>query len=122
MDASRSKIKYFKHNDVEHLEQLLEQQAKDDRKHPKLAKMTRRFLVVEGIYMNTGQICKLDKMVELKRKHKLRLFIDESISFGVLGATGRGITEHLSISVSQQTADFACKHITTPSSGSCSNL
>ena len=100
LDASRSKIKYFKHNDISHLVQLLEQQAKDDKKNPTLANKVRRFLVVEGIYMNTGSICKLDQMIELKHKYKLRLFIDESISFGTLGSTGKGITEHLNISVS----------------------
>ena len=80
--------------------QLLEEQAKDDKKNPTLAKKVRRFLVVEGIYINTGNICKLDQMIELKHKYKLRLFIDESISFGTLGLTGKGITEHLNISVS----------------------
>jgi 7-keto-8-aminopelargonate synthetase-like enzyme len=42
----------------------------------------------------------MEKMVELKRRYKLRLFIDESISFGILGEHGRGITEHCNISVS----------------------
>ena len=55
--------------------------------------------MVEGIYMNTGNICKLDQMIDLKHKYKLRLFIDESISFGTLGSTGKGITEYLKISV-----------------------
>ena len=55
--------------------------------------------MVEGIYLNTGQICNLKDMILLKRKHKLRLFIDESISFGVLGQSGRGITEHQDILV-----------------------
>ena len=55
--------------------------------------------MVEGIYMNTGNICKLAQMINLKHKYKLRLFIDESISFGTLGLTGKGITEHLKISV-----------------------
>ena len=32
LDASRSKIKFFRHNDVEHLKQLLEQQAQEDKK------------------------------------------------------------------------------------------
>jgi len=32
LDASRSKIKYFKHNDAKHLEQILEQQALEDKK------------------------------------------------------------------------------------------
>ena len=62
LDASRSKIKYFRHNDTEHLEQLLEQQAAEDRRNPKQAKTSRRFLVVEGIYMNTGTVCNIDKV------------------------------------------------------------
>jgi serine palmitoyltransferase len=32
LDASRSKIKYFRHNDTAHLEQLLEQQASEDKR------------------------------------------------------------------------------------------
>ena len=62
MDASRSKIRYFRHNDTEHLEQLLEQQAAEDRRNPKQAKTSRRFLVVEGIYMNTGTVCNIEKV------------------------------------------------------------
>ena len=38
-------------------------------------------------------------MMELRHKYKLRLLIDESISFGSLGDTGRGITEHYNIPV-----------------------
>ena len=32
LDASRSKIKFFRHNDCDHLEQLLAQQAIEDKK------------------------------------------------------------------------------------------
>ena len=32
--------------------------------------------------------------IELKSKYKFRLILDENWSFGVLGRTGRGITEH----------------------------
>ena len=62
--------------------------------------MSRRFLIVEGIYMNTGEICNIEPMISLKRKYKLRLFIDESVSFGTIGENGRGITEYKNISVS----------------------
>jgi hypothetical protein len=62
--------------------------------------------VVEGIYLNTGDMCPLEKMVELKRRYKLRLFIDESISFGTLGDHGRGITEHKNISVCHFSISF----------------
>ena len=38
--------------------------------------------------------------MELKYKYKVRIFIDESASFGVLGHTGRGLTEHFNVPVS----------------------
>lgn len=97
LQASRSRIVYFRHNDIEHLRSLLEQQALADRKNPKKANATRRFLMVEGIYMNTGDICKLPELVALRKEYRLRLFIDESCSFGTLGKHGRGVTDHFNI-------------------------
>ncbi|XP_063413953.1 serine palmitoyltransferase 1-like [Mytilus trossulus] len=99
--ASRSRIKWFKHNDMEDLERLLLIQQDEDKKNPKKAKVTRRFVVVEGLYFNYGDICPLPKIVELKWKYKLRLFMEESFSLGVLGANGRGVTEHYNISVDE---------------------
>ena len=49
--------------------------------------------------MNSGDICPLPEIVELKTKHKVRLFVDESISFGTLGQHGRGVTEYFGIPV-----------------------
>ncbi|XP_075219139.1 serine palmitoyltransferase subunit I isoform X2 [Lycorma delicatula] len=97
LDASRSHINYFKHNDVEDLERLLKHQAQLDIKNPKKAEKTRRFLIVEGIYNKTGQICPLPELIELRKKYKLRIFIDESISIGTLGKHGRGLTEYFHI-------------------------
>ncbi|XP_063704024.1 serine palmitoyltransferase 1-like [Culicoides brevitarsis] len=96
LDASRSKIVFFKHNDMKDLEAKLEEQAKLDKKNPRKAAKTRKFLVAEGIYFNTGEICPLRELVELRKKYKLRMFLDESISFGCLGK-GKGLTEHLGI-------------------------
>lgn len=100
LDASRSKISYFKHNDVKDLERLLKEQDAIDRKNPKKASKIRRFIIVEAIYMNTGEMCPLSEIIELRKRYKLRLILDESISFGALGSHGRGITEHLNINVS----------------------
>nr|KAG5714100.1 hypothetical protein BaRGS_020428 [Batillaria attramentaria] len=66
---------------------------------PKKAKVTRKFLLVEGIYAKYGDTCPLPELVELKWKYKLRIILEESLSFGVLGASGRGITEHFDIPV-----------------------
>jgi len=97
LQASRSIIKMFRHNDPRHFEELLEEQAKLDAKNPKKAKTVRRFCVVEGIYAKTGEMCPLKEISVLCKKHKVRLIVEESISFGVLGKTGRGITEHLNV-------------------------
>ena len=99
LTASRSKIKLFKHNDVKDLARILDEQAKIDAKNPKKAAATRKFMVVEGLYMKTGDICPLPEIIELKKKHKIRLFLDESFSFGTLGEHGRGVTEHFNIPV-----------------------
>jgi serine palmitoyltransferase len=39
--------------------------------------------------MNYGDICPLPEIIELKVKYKVRLFIDESISFGTWEPTGK---------------------------------
>eukprot|EP00937_MAST-01D_sp_MAST-1D-sp2_P005197 g5197.t1 len=44
-----------------------------------------------------GDIPDLPRFVELKRRHKALLFVDEAHSLGTLGRTGRGITEHFGL-------------------------
>lgn len=97
IDASRSTVYYFKHNNLDHLETLLKEQQEREKKNPK--KLVKKFLICEGIYVNTGEICPLPGLVELRKKYQLRFFLDESISFGVLGDHGRGCTEYYNIEV-----------------------
>ena len=73
------------------LERLLKDQAIEDRKNPKKAKVTRTFMIVEGLYLNRGTICNLPKLIDFKYTYKVRLLIDESYSFATIGATGNGI-------------------------------
>ena len=51
--------------------------------------------------MNHGDICPLPDLVALKNEYKLRLFVEESYSFGTLGATGKGVTEHFDVDVNE---------------------
>lgn len=60
-------------------------------------KLNRKYVVVEGIYSNFGDLAPLDRIFELKEKYKYRLIVDESLSLGVLGETGRGACEHFGI-------------------------
>lgn len=93
LQASRSTVYFYKHNDMADLERLLLEKIPLHKKNPKL----RKFLVAEGIYMNTGEMCPLPELVAIRRKHQLRLFLDEGISFGTMGKTGRGLTEHFNV-------------------------
>ncbi|XP_039755647.1 serine palmitoyltransferase 1 [Pararge aegeria] len=93
IDASRSTVRYFRHNDMQDLERQLELAAWKKELNPK----RRAFLVAEAIYLNTGYMCPLRKLVELARRFKLRIILDESLSIGVIGKTGRGLTEHLNV-------------------------
>lgn len=88
------------------LEKKLLEQAKADLKNPKKAAKTRRFLIAEGIYMNTGEMCPLRELVELRAKYKLRLFLDETVSFGTVGKYGHGVTELLCVDKSE--VDLIC--------------
>lgn len=86
---SRSTIVYFKHNDMESLQSTLERMTFENKRAEKL----RRYIVVEAVYQNSGQIAPLDAIIRLKEKYRFRVLLDESNSFGVLGKSGRGLTE-----------------------------
>lgn len=96
---SRSKVEYFKHNDMEDLEKYLKKIRDDDVRLKRDATQQRRFIVTEGVFRSTGEICRLPKIIELKKEFCYRVIVDESISFGTLGKTGRGVTEHYNIPI-----------------------
>ncbi|XP_067601151.1 serine palmitoyltransferase 1 isoform X2 [Pseudorca crassidens] len=64
LQASRSDIKLFNHNDMDDLDRLLKEQEIEDQKNPRKARVTRHFIVVEGLYMNTGTICPLPELID----------------------------------------------------------
>ena len=37
--------------------------------------------------------------MEFRNKYKVPIFLEESLSFGVLGSTGKGAAEHFNVSV-----------------------
>ncbi|XP_059594764.1 long chain base biosynthesis protein 1 isoform X2 [Vitis vinifera] len=92
---SRSTIVYFKHNDMESLQNTLEKITLENKR----AKKLRRYIVVEAVYQNSGQIAPLDEIIRLKEKYRFRVLLDESNSFGVLGSTGRGLTEFFRVPI-----------------------
>lgn len=95
LQLSRSTIVYFKHNDMESLRNTLERVTQENTR----AKKLRRYIVVEAVYQNSGQVAPLDEIIRLKEKYRFRVLLDESNSLGVLGNSGRGLTEYYNVPI-----------------------
>jgi glycine C-acetyltransferase len=64
----------------------------------KLAQNDRyRIIVTDGVFSMDGNVAPVDKMVELAEKYDAMVMVDESHSAGVVGKTGRGVSEHFDI-------------------------
>ncbi len=85
---SRADALMFRHNDLDHLREMLARGR---------ANFNRVLVVIEGLYSMDGDIPDLPGIIALCRSHHAWLMIDEAHSIGVLGKTGRGITEHFGI-------------------------
>ncbi len=56
-----------------------------------------RIIVTDGVFSMDGNVAPVDKMVELAEKYDALVMVDESHSAGVVGRTGRGVSEHFNI-------------------------
>jgi glycine C-acetyltransferase len=66
----------------------------DLEKQLKLAQAQRfRLIVTDGVFSMDGNVAPLKKIVELANIYKAMVMVDESHSAGVVGETGRGVTE-----------------------------
>ncbi len=78
----------FAHNDWSALDGILSEQRHQ---------FEQVLIVLEGIYSMDGDYPDLPRFVEIKRRHKVFLMVDEAHSFGVMGNTGLGIREHFAL-------------------------
>ena len=77
---SRSKAIKFKHNDMNHVEELLKQHRK---------KYISCFLLSEGVFSMDGDRGKIKELAYLANKYDASIILDDAHGFGVLGK-GRG--------------------------------
>ncbi len=75
----------FKHNDIDDCEKQLQRATK-------LAEAQNGSILVitEGVFGMSGRQGRLKEIVELKKKFKFRLFVDDAHGIGTMGATGGG--------------------------------
>ncbi len=82
----------FPHNDYEALDQLLKTHR---------GNFERVFILVEGVYSMDGDIPDIPRFIELKKKHRALLMVDEAHSLGVIGKRGMGVTDYFGIAGSE---------------------
>ncbi|KAI4178519.1 MAG: hypothetical protein L6R41_008357 [Letrouitia leprolyta] len=97
---SGSMIEMFKHNDVKSLERKLREVIANGQ--PRHHRPWKKILVVvEGLYSMEGSMVNLPGIIELKRKYKFNLFVDEAHSIGALGPRGRGVCDYFGVDPSE---------------------
>ncbi|AKS45882.1 5-aminolevulinate synthase [Octadecabacter temperatus] len=80
---SRAECQRFRHNDVEHLEELLKAQPLD---RPKL-------IAFESVYSMDGDIGPIEEICDLADKYNAMTYLDEVHAVGLYGPRGGGIAE-----------------------------
>ena len=56
-----------------------------------------RIIVTDGVFSMDGNVAPMDKINELAKKYDALIMVDECHSAGVVGKTGRGVTEQFDI-------------------------
>ncbi|MGH8552216.1 MAG: aminotransferase class I/II-fold pyridoxal phosphate-dependent enzyme [Methylococcales bacterium] len=84
---SMSEARRFHHNDMDHLDHVL--RSCSDRMG--------KLVIVEGVYSMGGDVAPLPEIVELCKKHKCQLMVDDAHGIGVMGG-GRGTAAHFGLS------------------------
>jgi 8-amino-7-oxononanoate synthase len=86
MLLSRAETKRYRHGDMAHLAQLLEQTGKG-----------RKLVITDAVFSMDGDIAALREMLALCERHDAWLYVDDAHGFGVLGEQGRGLLAHFGL-------------------------
>mgnify|MGYP003347846358 CR=1 FL=1 len=81
-----AEFKRYPHGDLESLERALAA-------HP----ARRKLVVTDAVFSMDGDLAPLEEILALCERHDALLLVDDAHGFGVLGANGRGVLEHLGL-------------------------
>lgn len=83
MRAAGNEKKIFRHNDIKHLESILESIPPDQP----------RLIVFESIYSISGTVAPVKEILQLAKKFNALTYVDEVHAVGLYGVSGAGILE-----------------------------
>lgn len=87
---SRAKIKVFRHKDVAHCEELLQEVQNEP---------GRKLVITDGVFSMDGDIGPVDELAALCEKYGAIMMVDDAHASGVLGRNGRGSVDHFGVTV-----------------------
>ncbi|OKL58434.1 Serine palmitoyltransferase 2 [Talaromyces atroroseus] len=97
---SGASIRAFKHNNMADLEQKLRDAISQGQ--PRTHRPWKKILVtVEGLYSMEGTMVNLPRILELKKRYRFYLFVDEAHSIGAVGPRGRGVCDYFKVDPAQ---------------------
>lgn len=85
---SKAEMIRYNHNDMNHLEFILEKYKNDNR--PK-------FIITETVFGMDGDIVNLAQIAEFAKKYNAFLYLDEAHATGVFGINGYGISTYINL-------------------------
>jgi len=85
--AAGTRMVRYRHNDPAALDQALSE----------LDASEGALVITDGVFSAQGEIANLPGIVEVVKKHKARLFVDDAHALGVIGPGGRGSAAHFGV-------------------------
>ena len=82
---SKAKIKVFRHKDVAHCEQLLQEIEHEP---------GQKLIITDGVFSMDGDIGPVDQLAALAERYGAIMMVDDAHASGVLGRNGRGSVDH----------------------------
>lgn len=93
IQATHARTFLFSHDDVEDLGRVIAMVEGMS----EVSGDAERFIVVEAVHEHTGTVSPLEAIYELALARGYCLVVEESLTVGVLGQTGRGVKEHYAL-------------------------
>ncbi|ADW70613.1 Glycine C-acetyltransferase [Granulicella tundricola MP5ACTX9] len=85
---SKAKIKVFRHKDVAHCEEILQEIANEPGK---------KLIITDGVFSMDGDIGPVGELAALAEKYGGIMMVDDAHASGVLGRNGRGSVDHFDV-------------------------
>jgi len=85
--GNRTKFRFYNHLDVEHLESFLAGSEAEN-----------KLIITDGVFSLHGRLAPLDKIVEVAKRHRAEVYVDDAHGTGVLGEKGLGTAELFGVS------------------------